>query len=197
MKTHDVVKQARRKLLSKETDTMIGFFVGAALVYGAYRFSHRRHHGMRGPGCGHGPRGYRGPMSSNDGAPWSRDSAGASWRKRARGTERMVGWLASKLEATPEQYRVIRNEVEQFADKTQGLRGELRLSREDITNAMRGDSFDEEIMGESFARQDERIREVREQLVGALARIHDVLEPLQRERLAELNHRFGRRRSWR
>ncbi len=109
----------------------------------------------------------------------------------------MVGWLASKLEATPEQYRVIRNEVEQFADKTQGLRGELRLSREDITNAMRGDSFDEEIMGESFARQDERIREVREQLVGALARIHDVLEPLQRERLAELNHRFGRRRSWR
>jgi len=116
---------------------------------------------------------------------------------RARGTERMVGWIASRLEATPEQYRVIRNEVEQFADKTQELRGEFRLSRDDITNAMRGESFDEEIMGEGFARQDDRIREVREQLVGALARIHDVLEPAQRERLAEVSQHFGHRRSWR
>ncbi len=116
---------------------------------------------------------------------------------RSRGTEHMAGWLASELEATPEQYRVIRNEAEQFADKTQELRGEFRLSRDDITNAMRGESFDEEIMGESFARQDERIREVREQLVGALARVHDVLDPHQRERLAALSQHFGHRRSWR
>ncbi len=176
---------------------MIGIFIGAALVYGAYRFSHRHHYGSYGPRCGPGHRGRWGHMPSSEGPDWNHGPAGPRWRMRARGAERMVGWIASRLEATPEQYRVIRNEVEQFADKTQELRGEFRLSRDDITNAMRGESFDEEIMGESFARQDDRIREVREQLVGALARIHDVLEPGQRERLAQLSQHFGHRRSWR
>ncbi|MBV1859234.1 MAG: periplasmic heavy metal sensor [Nannocystaceae bacterium] len=180
----------------KETDTMIGIFVGAALVYGTYRFSRRRHHGTYGPRCGHGHSERWDPMRPGEGADWGR-GAGRRWRMRARGMERMVGWLASRLDATPEQYRVIRNEVEQFADKTQDLRGEFRLSRDDITNAMRGESFDEEIMGESFVRQDDRIREVREQLVGALARIHDVLEPVQRERLSELSQQFGHGRGWR
>lgn len=176
---------------------MFGIFVGAALVYGAYRFSHRRHHGPFGPGCGHGRRGHWSRMAPGERPEWSPGHSGPSWRMRTRGMERMVGWLASGLEATPEQYRLIRNELEQFADKTQDLRRELRLSKDDITNAMRGESFDEEIMGESFARQDDRIREVREQMVGALARIHDVLEPRQRERLAELSQRFGGRGGWR
>ena len=108
----------------------------------------------------------------------------------------MVGWLAHQLEATPEQYRVIRNEAEQFMDKTRELRRELRLSRDDVAKAMSGPSFDEEVMGESFARQDERIREVRQQLVGALARIHDALEARQRDRLVEMANRFGHRRAW-
>lgn len=177
---------------------MFGIFVGAALVYGAYRFHHRRHYGTtHGPSWGHGHRGRWGHMPGGDRPDWNHGHVGPSWRMRARGMERMVGWLASRLEATPEQYRVIRNEVEQFADKTQDLRREFRLSKDDITNAMRGESFDEEIMGESFARQDDRIREVREQLVGALARIHDVLEPRQRERLAELSQHFGTRGGWR
>ena len=176
---------------------MFGIFVGAALVYGAYRFHHRRHYGTHGPGCGPRHRGHWGHMPSSERSDWSHGRSGPSWRMRARGMERMVGWLASKLEATPEQYRVIRNEVEQFADKTQDLRSEFRLSKDDITTAMRGESFDAEIMGESFARQDDRIREAREQLVGALARIHDVLEPHQRERLAELSQHYGGRGSWR
>jgi Spy/CpxP family protein refolding chaperone len=104
----------------------------------------------------------------------------------------MAGWLSSQLDATPEQYRIIRNEAEQFADKTRDLRREFRLSRDDIAAAMAGESFDEERMGESFARQDDRIRTVREQLVGALARIHDVLDPRQRERLGRLAHGLHR-----
>lgn len=95
-------------------------------------------------------------------------------------------WLATRLDASPEQSRVIRNEVDGFMDSTKELRRELRLSRDDIGRAMRGDSFDEEVMGETFGRQDDRIREIREALVGALARIHDVLDERQRRRLAEL-----------
>ncbi|MEM6291582.1 MAG: periplasmic heavy metal sensor [Myxococcota bacterium] len=173
---------------------MFGFFVGAALVCGAFAYSRRRRYaryayGARGYGRGPAP-GY-GPMERGGWggeAPWRR---GPQWRMRTRGVERMAGWLAERLEASPEQYRVIRNEVEQFHDKTGDLRREMRLSRDDIAKAMRGDSFDEEIMGESFARQDDRIREVREQLVGALARIHDVLDERQRQRLAEAMDRMG------
>ncbi len=174
---------------------MFGIIIGTAALAGMFMFAKRHRHARYGYGYGHcGPRGYarRGYGPRAEGEPWE---GGGQWT-RSRGMERMVGWLATRLEATPEQYRVIRNEVEQFMDKTHDLRRELRLSRDDIAKAMSGASFDEEVMGETFARQDERIREVREQLVGALARIHDVLDPRQRDRLVELTNRFSGRRGW-
>ncbi len=116
---------------------------------------------------------------------------------RHRGTERVVEWLATRIEASPEQYRVMRDEVEKFRDKTGDLRRELRLSRDDISSAMRGDSFDAEVMGESFGRQDDRIREIREALVEALARVHDVLDERQRRRLAEMMESMGPAGGWR
>lgn len=160
---------------------MFGFIVGAAVTFGAIKFARRRHGGF-GHRC-HGP----GRHAYGRGHRWR-----APWATRGRGLNRVSDWLAHSLEATPEQYRVIRNELEQLGDKAQTLRGEFRLSRDDIAAAMGGESFDEERMGESFARQDDRIREVREQMVGALARIHDVLDPRQRERLAHLSHGWGR-----
>lgn len=153
---------------------MFGFIIGAAVMFGAFKFARRR--------------GYFGPGRFAARGHW-RHSGHRPWR---RGVERMAGWLSSQLDATPEQYRIIRNEAEQFADKTRDLRREFRLSRDDIAAAMAGESFDEERMGESFARQDDRIRTVREQLVGALARIHDVLDPRQRERLGRLAHGLHR-----
>ena len=97
----------------------------------------------------------------------------------------MLGMLAARLEATPEQERVMRDELEQLYEQARGLRRELRLSRDDVATAMRGESFDEEVMGESFARQDEELENLRKAFVGALARIHDVLDDRQRRRLAE------------
>ena len=180
---------------------MFGFAIGAACLFGMFMYAKRHRHGRYGyRGCG--PRGYarwgHGPWEDRGGYErregWEGHDPG--WRPRTRGVERMVGWIATRLEATPDQYRVIRNEAEQFMDKTHDLRRELRLSRDDIANAMAGASFDEEVMGETFARQDDRIREVREQLVGALARIHDVLEPRQRDRLVEMMARMSGRRGW-
>ena len=180
---------------------MFGFVIGTACLLGAFMYARRHHHGWHGHHrCG--PRGrwrhhhghHHEPWHDRGG--WDEGWQGGGPRMPSCGMERMVGWLATRLEATPEQYRVIRNEVEQFMDKTHELRRELRLSRDDIAKAMSGASFDEEVMGESFARQDERIRELREQLVGALARIHDALDPRQRDRLVELANRFGPRRAW-
>ena len=99
--------------------------------------------------------------------------------------------LIGRLQATPDQERVIRGELEQLFEQARGMRSELTLSRDDVARAMRAESFDEEVMGESFARQDDKITELRKAFVGALAQIHDVLDEHQRRRLAELVERGG------
>jgi Spy/CpxP family protein refolding chaperone len=112
----------------------------------------------------------------------------------------MTDRLISRINATPEQAQVLRIEVGEFLKYARGLRSELGGYRTDIAEAMKADSFDATIMGESFGRQDDQLRELRERLVGSLARIHDVLEPEQREMVSELlehGPRFGgRRRGW-
>jgi hypothetical protein len=107
----------------------------------------------------------------------------------------MASFIASRIEATPEQYKVIRDELETLFESVRPLRREFRLSRDDIAKAMRTESFDEEILGESFARQDEQMTELRKAMVGAMARIHDVLDERQRARVASLleSGPFGRR----
>jgi uncharacterized membrane protein len=103
-----------------------------------------------------------------------------------------LGWALDRIDASPDQARVIRNEVESFYDKAKELRRELRLSRDDIARAVRDETFDAETMGESFVRQDDRLRELRQDLVGALARVHAVLDERQRRRLADLLEGTGR-----
>jgi len=172
---------------------MFGFVFGAVCLMGMFAFAKRRRH------FGHHCGGRRFGRWRHEG--WDRDphwhDRDPGWRRRSRGVERMSDWLASRLDATPEQYRVIRNEMEQFTDQTRSFRDELQLSRQDIVKAMQGQAFDEEVMGESFARQDDRIREIRQHLVGTLARIHDVLDVQQRDRLVDLANHFGGRRAWR
>lgn len=98
----------------------------------------------------------------------------------------MASFVAARVDANPEQYKVIRDELETLFESMRPLRREFRLSRDDFAKALRTDGFDEEILGESFARQDEQMTEVRKAIVGALARIHDVLDDRQRARLASM-----------
>ncbi|TPV93172.1 MAG: periplasmic heavy metal sensor [Myxococcales bacterium FL481] len=109
---------------------------------------------------------------------------------------RWLDGFLDHLDVTPEQGKVIRREAGEIVDQLRDLKGEMRGARSDIARALRGDSFDETVMGESFARQDESIRRAREQLVAGLARVHDALEPHQRERFADLLDR-GLRGSFR
>jgi len=137
---------------------MHGFFLGALCV-GAVTWAMR--HRRRGRCGSFGQFGWRGHHAAG-----------------------FADWVAYRVDASPEQNRVIRTELEQLFDLFAELRREVRLSRSDIATALRNPSFDEEVMGQSFARQDDRIRQVRQALVGALARIHDVLDERQRGRLA-------------
>jgi Spy/CpxP family protein refolding chaperone len=108
-------------------------------------------------------------------------------------------WLRGifqRLDTTPGQEKVIREEFEKLKDKFSDMRGEWNATGNDVGRAMRSESFDETILGDLFARHDDKLRELRKEMVGALARIHDALDERQRARLAEMLERGPGFRSW-
>lgn len=94
--------------------------------------------------------------------------------------------MLDRMEATPEQQQLIRHEIDNVMSRVRGSRDELATLRADIARAMRAPTLDETAMGEAFARQDDRLRDLRMELVGALARIHDALDESQRDTLADM-----------
>ena len=97
------------------------------------------------------------------------------------------------LRATPEQSKRIGAAVAEFGDEMKGLgKGEVRRSRREIADALRGPTFDGIALGEQFARHDTVLEGGRKAFVGLFAKVHDVLEPDQRTRLADLVDRLPR-----
>ena len=108
---------------------------------------------------------------------------GRHWHHdRPRGPEDFL----DRLNLTSEQEKVVRTEVRKVIDQVRGLRDERDQTRGDLARSVRGDGLDEVALGEMFARHDEKLESLRGELVGSLGRIHAVLEPAQRERLADI-----------
>ena len=131
-----------------------------------------------------------------------------AWRGHRGGRFGRWGFLRAifeRLDTSPGQEKVIRDAVEEFSDSASDAKRELSKSREDLAKAMRNDYFDETLFGELFARHDTALEGLRKEGIGALARIHEVLDEKQRGRLADVIENgpgwFGRRdggpyRSW-
>lgn len=156
---------------------MFGFLVGAASLIGIGMAAKRRRYG----GCG-GDEGaaaceHRGGLGRWHSAPWGRRNARA---------EVLASWLGARLQTSPRQQVVLRDEIDELLAKARGLRADLRGSALYIAEALHGESFDESCVSEAFVRQDAQIADVRRVLVGALARIHDVLDERQRKSLVDL-----------
>lgn len=165
---------------------MIGFAIGIACLWGLFRV-------LRG-GRRYGWGGYGGRCGHRGG--WG----GPSWRRRWRG-----GWdhaddgpvfflrgLFERLGTTPAQEKVIKNAVEDVVDAARGFKDKVRSSRNDVAQAFRSESFDENVMAELLTRHDDAIDEVRKSIVGSLAKIHESLDPDQRAELARWLERRGR-----
>ena len=104
--------------------------------------------------------------------------------------------ILEHVRATPAQERVISAAVEEFRDDMKkNMGGEGRRSRKEIVDALRRSTFDGVLLGEQFARHDTILENGRKSFVGLVAKIHDALEPEQRERLADLIER-GPRFGW-
>jgi hypothetical protein len=187
---------------------MLGcLLLGAAGLFLATRMFHRHHHGwhhgrwahcgsgFHGPdggghggwhGYGHGRMdgGYRPEgMAGDEGGGWDE---GPRWLRGRFGRGFMARALAERLDATPAQEKVIREATDEVREAAAKLKGEGKRTRGDVAGAFRQGHFDAVLFGELFARHDRGLEDLRKAFVGMGARIHEVLDERQRQRLAEL-----------
>lgn len=195
---------------------MFGFLIGTACLIGLVRvlrgggacggrFGYRHHgygYGYGGGACG--PYAFQGscPSGYAGQGPWEGGfgpTHGGPFRTHGReGFRRgggsfmanmMLRRLFEVLDTTPGQEKVIAAAMEEMRAEMAKHRSEVGKTREDIAKVMRGPGVDETVMGELFARHDATLEAMRKALVGALAKVHEALEPEQRDRLASLIER--------
>lgn len=196
---------------------MIGCLIlGGLAAMGVSRALHRRAYAAWGGGCHgrlhHDWHGWHGRQPGGWGAYDGEERAdfdgpsfagfggfpafGGRLRKRF-----VVRAVLEHVRATPAQERVIGAAFDEFRDEMKrAAGGEGRRSRQEIVDALRRPTFDGVVLGEQFARHDTLLEGARKAFVGLVAKIHDALEPEQRDRLADLVERgpraFGGFRGW-
>lgn len=163
---------------------MFGYFIGAACLVGfialarrrRYYYGHFRGHSYQG-GCG--PREHGWDYGSHEG-PYG-EGYGPRWGRRS-----MLRWLFVRLDTTPAQEKVVLDAVDELRQAGKSFRDELRKSRTEVADALRGAAIDEPAVQSVFARQDGALSSLRIAALAALGRVHDVLDERQRGRLADL-----------
>lgn len=120
------------------------------------------------------------------GPPWADHHHHRHGRGGSGGRGRWMWHALARLDLTPAQEKAVKAEVDQLREKARALRDEGKSARADMARSIRGESFEEEALASMFIRHDDLLHGLRGDLAGALGRIHAVLDPAQRERLADL-----------
>lgn len=138
--------------------------------------------GHGGGGCG--PRGF-GRWGGWGGFRGHRGGIYGSWWLRA---------LFARLDTTPGQEREIRGAIEELRERARDAKSSMKESREGLGRAIAGEAFDESAFESVSARFDATSEKMKDAFSSALKRIHAILDPTQRERLADLVSKgmFGR-----
>lgn len=105
--------------------------------------------------------------------------------------------LYARLDTTPGQEREIRAAIEDLRDRAKDAKAGMFETREHLGKAIAGETFDQAAFEAVSARVDATSEKMKDALASALKRIHGVLDPKQRERLADLVSKgaFGRWRA--
>lgn len=149
--------------------TMCGFFLGLLVMFLVLR-------------CVMGRRCWRRRGGGRFG-PW--DGAG----RRSWGRRRVLEWLFSKLDTSHGQEKVIREAVGEVEEAFRGTKGLGRKHVRNLADALRGAEFRHDSVAEIWSEQDQALENLRMALLNALQAIHGVLEPEQRDLLADLIER--------
>ena len=142
-----------------------------------------------------------GPCGGGPGFAYSGCGGGEGFRSWGRGGHRGgIGgsfWLRAlyaRLDTTPGQEREIRAAIEELRDRAKDAKSGMLETRESLGKSIAGETFDDAALEAVSARVDATSEKMKDALSSALKRVHAVLDPKQRERLADLVSRgaFGR-----
>jgi hypothetical protein len=126
------------------------------------------------------------------GGPWGHEGRWSRWgHGRGVGRSFWLRALFARLDTTPGQEREIRAAIEDLRDRARDAKSGLFESRENIGKAIAGETFDIGAFEAASARVDATSEKVKDALRSALEKIHVVLDPKQRERLAEIVSKGG------
>lgn len=153
---------------------MIGFIVGIGSVIGLAKLvKHSRGH-RRGYGRCH--RGGGGP--------------GGRWHGHGHGHGRWnrgpLWMLLDRLDTTPGQEKLIREELDGIIDQLHDLKRSWWRAGDELGQVLGQDTVDEATIDQALAKNSAQLDEVRKHTARALARIHEALDPQQRKRLARI-----------
>lgn len=170
---------------------MSGFIFGALTVFGVITlarglrcaFHGGAWHGRRG-GCGR--RGWqgRGRWGEEDEGP-RRRSPGERFSTDPGFARAMGEVLKRRLRVDDEQEDIVDHALKDLHQAAGELRAVYADSRPDLAAAFRGDEVDEALLASLAARQDEAVKQARQDIASAFKQIHAVLRPEQRARAAD------------
>lgn len=118
---------------------------------------------------------------------------GGGFRKWARGGHGggiggsfWLRMLYTRLDTTPGQEREIRAALEELRERARDAKSGMLETREHLGKSIAGDEFDTGAFEAVSARLDATSEKMKDAASSALRRIHGVLDPKQRGRLADL-----------
>jgi hypothetical protein len=188
---------------------MLCLLVGAACLIGVFkvaRWRRRCGYGARfggpwayaGGGCGHHGGWHGGPHGHHGYGGWDdEDDDFGPWGGRGRGFFGLRA-IFSRLETTPGQEKVIKAALDELRTKARAVKDDARGMRGDLASALRGESLDAETLGTIASRASGAVDALRDASIGAVLKVHEVLDERQRGIVADLlesGPRFGR--GWR
>lgn len=110
----------------------------------------------------------------------------AAWRRMRRRGPARLGWLFRRIGARPDQERAVRAEVDALSEAFLALRGDARALRGDLADLLGAPDLDAARVASALDARLARTDALRARLAEAVARIHAVLDPAQREALAAM-----------
>jgi hypothetical protein len=100
--------------------------------------------------------------------------------------------ILRRIDATPAQEKVFRDEAAGLRETVHGLGDAWRSSRRDLALALRDETLDRQKLEAVYRKQDEMLAGLRERLSASLGRVHSTLDSRQRGELADLLERGHR-----
>jgi hypothetical protein len=107
-------------------------------------------------------------------------------RRHGIGPRGALNALLDRLDTGPGQEKVIHGAVDEFFERARTSGREIRGTRKELAEALRGEQLDEARLEQVFGRHDAAIADLRTAGVDAVRKVHGALDERQRKILSDL-----------